>query len=99
MKKSLIAATVGVLAGATLLMSAAPAMAHDRIGFGVSIGLPVAPVAYVAPAPVVYGGYGPVVQVGSPYYYGRDWRFYHGYRGDRGYHYEGHRGGDRGWHR
>jgi hypothetical protein len=89
MKKSLIAATAGVLAGATLLMCAAPAMAQPRIGFGVSVGVPVAYVgpAYVAPTPVVYGGYGPVVRVGAPYYY-HDWHYYHGYHG--GYH---------GWHR
>jgi hypothetical protein len=97
MKKSLVAATAGVLAGATMLMCAAPAMAHDRIGFGISVGLPVAPVAYVAPppvyapAPVVVGAYGPVVQVGAPYYYGRDWRYDHGFHG--------YRYGGRGWHR
>jgi hypothetical protein len=99
MKKSFFATTAGVLIGATMLMGAAPAMAHDRIGFGVSIGVPIAaPVAYVAPAPVyapapvVYGGYGPVVRVGGPYY--RDWHYYHGYHG-----YYGYRGGYHGWHR
>jgi hypothetical protein len=99
MKKTFIAATAGILAGVTLLLCATPAMAQPRIGFGLSIGLPVPavyiappPVAYVEPAPVVYGGYGygPVVRVDAPYYY-RDWRYYHGYHGyhgdhdDRGY--------------
>jgi hypothetical protein len=84
MKKSLVAATAGVLAGTVLLMSATPAMAHDRIGFEVSVGLPVAPIAYVAPAPVVYGGYAPVVRVEHPYYAEHDWRYYHGYYGYRG---------------
>ncbi len=93
MKKSLFA-LAGVLAGATILV-AGPASAHDRIGFGISVGVPVAPIGYVAPppyygpGPVVVGG--PVVTVGAPYYYGG---YYHGYRGDYGY-----RGGYRGWHR
>jgi hypothetical protein len=94
MKKSLIAASAGILAGATLLLCTAPAMAHDNIGFGISIGVPVLPpVAYVAPpvyAPApYYGAYG--VQVGAPYYY------YH----DRGWHDRGwyeHGGHDRGGH-
>jgi len=95
MKKSFVAATAGVLAGAALLMSAAPAMAHDRIGFEVSVGLPVAPIAYVAPAPVVYGGYAPVVRVEHPYYAEHDWRYYHGYY--HGYYgYYGYRDDDRG---
>jgi hypothetical protein len=83
MKQSLAAATAGILAGTALLLCTAPAMAHGRVGVGISIGLPVvpaivpfAPVAYVAPPPlygppaVVYGGYygyGPVVRVGGPY--------------------------------
>ncbi|HSY29031.1 MAG TPA: hypothetical protein VK832_16095 [Burkholderiaceae bacterium] len=95
MKKSFLAATAGVLAGATLLMCAAPAMAHERVAIGVSVGVPV---GFVAPAPVAYGPgyygpayygpgyYGPVVSVGGPYY--RGWNYGHGYRG--GYH---------GWHR
>jgi hypothetical protein len=91
MKKSFLAATAGVLAGATLLMCAAPAMAHERVAIGVSVGVPV---GYVAPAPVVYGGYygpgyyGPVVRVGAPYYY-HGWNYGHGY----------YRGGYHGWHR
>jgi hypothetical protein len=102
MKTSLIA-LAGVLAGATMLVAAAPASAHDRIAFGISVGVPVAPVAYVAPpayyapppAPVVVGG--PVVEVGAPYY-GPDWRYYHGYRG--GYYYHGYNGyhGNYGYH-
>lgn len=99
MKKSLVA-LAGAFAGATMLITASPAMAHDRIGFAVSVGVPVAPVAYAAPAPayiapppapVVVGG--PVVTFGAPYYYGRDWRYYHGYRGSYGYR------GYHGWHR
>jgi hypothetical protein len=106
MKKSFIAATVGVLAGATLLLCTTPALAQPRIGFGVAIGLPVpavyvapAPVAYVEPAPVVYGGYGygAVARVGAPYYY-RDWR-YHGYYDHRDFHdHHDHHDGH-GWHR
>lgn len=111
MKKSLVIASVAALAGATLLLGASPAMAHDRFGLAVSVGIPApvivapAPVYYpAAPAPVVYGEYGPIVRVGAPYYYGRDWRYerrfypdhgyrggyYHGDRGDHGYH-GGHR--------
>ena len=71
MKKSFAAVAAGVLTGAVLLMSTAPAMAHDRIGFSLSVGVPVAPAVY-APAPVytppVYAQpayvaptYGPVV--------------------------------------
>ncbi len=94
MKKSFLAVTAGVLVGATLLMGAAPAMAHDRFAIGVAIGAPVAvvPAPYYAPAPVVYGG--PVVTVGGPYY--RGWGYHHGYYGGyRG----GYRGGYHGWHR
>jgi hypothetical protein len=108
MKKSFIAATAGVLAGAALLICAAPAMADPHIGFGITVGLPLpvvyaapTPVAYAEPAPVVYGGYGygPVVRIGSPYYY-RDWHYYHGYHGDHDYrdhgdfhgHHDEHRG-------
>jgi hypothetical protein len=75
-----------------LLMCTAPAMAHERVALGISIGVPivpVAPVAYVAPPPVyappavVYGGfYGPVVRVGGPYVHYQ--HFYRaGYRGWR----------------
>ncbi|HXA47717.1 MAG TPA: hypothetical protein VNW52_08805 [Burkholderiaceae bacterium] len=103
MKKSLIAATAGVLAGAALLVCAAPAMAQPRIGFGITVGLPAPvvyaapmPVAYVEPAPVVYGGYGPVVRVGAPYYY-HDWHYYHGYHDYHGYY--GYHGAYHGWHR
>jgi len=93
MKKYFLAATAGVLAGATLLMCAAPAMAHERVAIGVSVGVPVVGVGFAAPAPVVYGGYygpgyyGPVVRVGGPYYHG--WNYGHGY----------YRGGYHGWHR
>ena len=102
MKKSFLAATAGILAGATLLFCAAPASAHDRVGFAISLGVPV---AFAAPAPVVYGGYGPAVRVDAPYYY-RDWGYYHGYRGGDhdgwrggdhdGYRHDGYRGGERG---
>ncbi len=93
MKKSLIA-LAGALAGATMLAAAAPASAHDRIAFGVSVGVPVAPVAYVAPPAYYAPAPGPVV-VGAPAYYGPDWRYYHGYwyHGYNGYHgYRGYRG-------
>jgi len=93
MKKSFAAATAGILAGTALLMCTAPAMAHERIGFGISVGVPivaVAPVAYVAPPPVyappavVYGGfYGPVVRVGGPYVRGYQHFYRAGYRGWR----------------
>ena len=79
MKKTFLAATAAIVAGAAMMMCAAPASAHERIGFDVAIGVPA---PYVVPAPVVYGGYGPVVTVGAPYYYHRDWRYYHGFRGE-----------------
>lgn len=96
MKKSFVAASLGVLTGATLLFGGAPAMAHDRIGFGISVGLPIvapvayaapapyyAPVPYYAPAPVVYG-YGYRARFGAPYYYhDRGW---HDFRGHREWH-------------
>lgn len=84
MKKSFLAAISGILAGAALLVCAGPASAHDRVDFGISIGVPL---AYVAPAPVVYSGYAPAVRVEAPYYYR-----------DSGYYYQGYRGGDHdGW--
>ena len=95
MKKSLLAATAGIIAGAALLVFAAPASAHERVGFAVAIG---APVPYIAPAPVVYGAYGPVVTIGSPYYY-NNWGYYHGYRGDHGGWRSGERGGFHGGRR
>ena len=80
MKKSLIA-LAGALAGATMLVAAAPASAHDRFAFGVSVGVPV---AYVAPAPYYAPAPGPVV-VGGPAYYGGGPVYYnapgYGYRG------------------
>lgn len=99
MKKSFLAAISGILAGAAMLVCAAPASAHDRVDFAISLGVPV---AFAAPAPVVYGGYGPAVRVEAPYYY-RDSRYYYqGYRrGDYdGYRdHDGWRGhGHEGWH-
>ena len=86
MKKSFVAAIAGMLAGATLLLSTGPALAQPRIGLDVSVGVPIAPVA-VAPAPVVYGAYGPVMAAGAPYFYrGRGWHDFHGYRGYHGWH-------------
>ncbi|HEX8955267.1 MAG TPA: hypothetical protein VF798_03280 [Burkholderiaceae bacterium] len=86
MKKSLVA-FAGVLAGAAMFAAAAPASAHDRIAFGISFGVPVAPVTYVAPQPVYVPAPAPVVvsepvvEVGAPVYYGPEWRYYHGYHG------------------
>jgi hypothetical protein len=95
MKKALVTAA-GLLAGATMLMCTAPAMAHGRVGVAISVGLPVAPIVYAAPPPVylapplyapppvVVGAYGPVVQVGWPYYYGhRHYVYRGGHRGHR----------------
>lgn len=104
MNKYFIAATSGILAGASLLLCTAPATAHE--GLAVSIGVPlpliVAPAPYISPPPIVYGGYGPVVQYGSPYYYGapyyygRGW-YDHGYgRGWYGHGYRGNHDGHRG---
>ena len=96
MKKSLIA-LAGVLAGATMVLAAAPASAHDRIAFGISVGVPVAPVAYVAPPPVYVAPPAPVV-VSEPVYYGPEWRYYHGYHGYWHHGYEGYRGYGYGYH-
>jgi hypothetical protein len=94
MKTYFAAAASGILAGA-LFLCTAPAMAQG--GLAVSIGIPapviVAPLPYFGPA-VVYGGYGPVVQFGGPYYYGRGWDGYGNRRGYRRGH-EGHRGSRR----
>ena len=49
-----------LLAGAVLALASGTAAAHGRVSFGVSFGVPVAPVyvapapVYVAPAPVYY---------------------------------------------
>ncbi|MBV8633650.1 MAG: hypothetical protein JO002_04105 [Burkholderiaceae bacterium] len=93
MKKSLIA-VAGALAGAAMFVAATPAMAHERWDVAVSLGVPVAPVTYVAPPPVYVAPPAPVV-VAGPVYYGNDWRYYHGYRGY--WHHDEWRHGD--WHR
>jgi hypothetical protein len=96
MKKSLLVASAAALAGAAFL-TCTPAMAHERVGVSLSLGLPlpIAPVAvYAPPAPVYYappaaqvvvvGGYRPVVPVVAPYYAHYDRRFHRvAYRGWR----------------
>ena len=42
-----------LLAGTVLAVASGSAAAHGRVSFGISLGVPVAPV-YVAPAPVYY---------------------------------------------
>jgi hypothetical protein len=42
-----------LLAGTVLAVASGTAAAHGRVNFGISLGVPVAPV-YVAPAPVYY---------------------------------------------
>jgi hypothetical protein len=92
--KKILVGVAGTLFGAAMLMCTAPAMAFGHVNVGVSIGLPIAPIAFVpppvyvppvyAPAPVVYGAYGPVyggfgsvVPVGRAYYYDHGRRIYH----------------------
>ena len=62
MKKSMLAAIAGIIAGTALLAS--PAMAHDRVGLSIGIGVPLyapAPtVVYAAPPQVVYAPPPPV---------------------------------------
>ena len=42
-----------LLAGTVVAVASGSAAAHGRVSFGISLGVPVAPV-YVAPAPVYY---------------------------------------------
>ena len=42
-----------LLAGTVLAVASGSAAAHGRVSFGISVGVPIAPV-YVAPAPVYY---------------------------------------------
>jgi hypothetical protein len=61
MKRKLITIALMGLLGSTLALGSVAASAHERIGFGVNIGVPAygyapAPAyGYAAPAPVYYG--------------------------------------------
>ena len=67
-----------LLIGAAFATLSGIAAARDNVSFGISLGVPVAPV-YVAPPPVYYDPpvyYGPSFYYGGPpvYYYGHPYR-------------------------
>ena len=87
-----------LLAGTVLAVASGSAAAHGRVSFGISLGVPVAPV-YVAPAPVYYAP-PPVVYVPpAPVYYGTYYGaapvYYN--RPNWSHHHHGHHGNHRNW--
>src|SRR5579872_4017148 len=100
MKKAMRIAAVGLLATASLLVLATPAVAHARVDWSVNIGVPgpvyYPPPVYYAPPPVVYAPR-PVYVEPPPVYveaYPQPYYGYPGYYRHRGYGWREH-----GWRR